>query len=346
MSPRRFRVTFGNARVDPRRRHLCRRALYTPTCADRWGIRLRPTHRAQTSDRPASPSRGNRAAQQTLPTRFESRCWRSTTHGYTNPAMAIAKLLGFDLCPPPAGFWPERKLYLPRGFQRSRWLGSGHRPAACPLAAIERGWDELLRLAASIRSGNGSPPRWHCSAFGVGPPRGIHCTELRSTWGRTAAKPCFLCDYIAIEDFRREIHTLLNRGRVGNTSLQRAVLLGQGGARKRGRRREEMKAISGSPRAAKRTSCWPGNTARIARGDREAQARTGSPVEGRMAAPHRARRTSRTSNFRGTMRFGVEKFSAALIQTRAGPGKLGRLPDEQTCRHPRKQQTRGSVGED
>ncbi|MFX4377465.1 Tn3 family transposase, partial [Acinetobacter baumannii] len=54
----------------------------------------------------------------------------------------------------------------------------------------------------------------------------------------------FLCDYIAIEDFRREIHTLLNRGESVH-QLQRAVYSGKV-APERGRRRDEMKAISGS----------------------------------------------------------------------------------------------------
>lgn len=54
----------------------------------------------------------------------------------------------------------------------------------------------------------------------------------------------FLCDYIALEDFRREIHTLLNRGESVH-QLQRAVYSGKV-APERGRRRDGKKAISGS----------------------------------------------------------------------------------------------------
>src|SRR3546814_11063923 len=36
------------------------------------------------------------------------------THGHTHFAMALAKLVGFDLCPRLAGL-STRKLYLPRG---------------------------------------------------------------------------------------------------------------------------------------------------------------------------------------------------------------------------------------
>jgi TnpA family transposase len=37
------------------------------------------------------------------------------THGFSYFAEALAKLVGFDLCPRPAGL-KDRKLYLPRGF--------------------------------------------------------------------------------------------------------------------------------------------------------------------------------------------------------------------------------------
>jgi TnpA family transposase len=54
----------------------------------------------------------------------------------------------------------------------------------------------------------------------------------------------FLCDYFAQPEFRREIHTLLNRGESVH-QLQRAVYYGRI-APERGRRTEEMVAISGA----------------------------------------------------------------------------------------------------
>jgi len=54
----------------------------------------------------------------------------------------------------------------------------------------------------------------------------------------------FLCDYFTKPDFRRELHTLLNRGESAH-QLQRAVYHGRI-AQQRGRRRDEMRAISGA----------------------------------------------------------------------------------------------------
>ena len=54
----------------------------------------------------------------------------------------------------------------------------------------------------------------------------------------------FLCDYLTNEDFRRAIQSILNRGESVH-ALQRAILTGRL-APERGRRKEEMWAISGS----------------------------------------------------------------------------------------------------
>ena len=123
----------------------------------------------------------------------------------------------------------------------------------------------------------------------------------------------FLCDYIAIEDFRREIHTLLNRGESVH-QLQRAVYSGKV-APERGRRRDEMKAISGS-HALLTNIVLAWNTARMHEVV-ERLKRDGIAVEDdwlrRMGPAHFSH-----INFRGTMRFGVEKFAAALIQRMPG----------------------------
>lgn len=54
----------------------------------------------------------------------------------------------------------------------------------------------------------------------------------------------FLCDYFSNTGFRRELHTLLNRGESVH-QLERAIYTGKV-APERGRRRDEMIAISGS----------------------------------------------------------------------------------------------------
>ena len=123
----------------------------------------------------------------------------------------------------------------------------------------------------------------------------------------------FLCDYIAIEDFRREIHTLLNRGESVH-QLQRAVYSGRV-APERGRRRDEMKAISGS-HALLTNIVLAWNTARMHEVV-ERLRRDKIEVEDdwlrRIGPAHFSH-----INFRGTMRFGVEKFAAALIQRSPG----------------------------
>jgi TnpA family transposase len=59
-----------------------------------------------------------------------------------------------------------------------------------------------------------------------------------------ALRTLFLSDYFSNAEFRRELHTLLNRGESVH-QLQRAIYTGRV-APERGRRRDEMVAISGS----------------------------------------------------------------------------------------------------
>jgi TnpA family transposase len=122
-------------------------------------------------------------------------------------------------------------------------------------------------------------------------------------------RTALLCDYIAIEDFRREIHTSLNRSESVH-QLQRAVHSGKV-APERGRRRDEMKAIFGS-HALLTNIVLAWNTSRMQEVV-ERLRRQGVKVEDdwlrRIGPAHFSH-----INFRGTMRFGVERFAAALIQ--------------------------------
>lgn len=93
------------------------------------------------------------------------------THGMTSVALAIAKLLGFDLCP--RQDLREHKLFVPRGWSVPESLERAvvHRVS---LKSIERGWDDLVRLVASIRAGKVSAV--HAIIGWALPPSAIHCT--------------------------------------------------------------------------------------------------------------------------------------------------------------------------
>jgi TnpA family transposase len=175
---------------------------------------------------------------------------------------------------------------------------------------IERGWGDLVRLAASIRAGK--VPAAHAihqlrSATIGDPPH--RAAEHLGCLLRTL----FLCDYLAIPDYRRETHTLLNRGESVH-QLQRAIHGGQV-APERGRRRQEMAAISGAHALlinivlAWNTSRMDGVVARFKR--------DGVGIEEdwlrRIGPAHFSH-----INFRGTFRFNVERYADVLVERAAG----------------------------
>jgi TnpA family transposase len=119
----------------------------------------------------------------------------------------------------------------------------------------------------------------------------------------------FLCDYFANPAFRREIHTLLNRGESVH-QLQRAIYYGKI-AHDRGRRTDEMKAISGS-HALLTNIVMAWNTSRMqAVVDRwRKQGQTVDEAWLRRAGPVGFGHI----NFRGTFSFGVGRYADALVQ--------------------------------
>jgi TnpA family transposase len=236
------------------------------------------------------------------------------THGYTHVGMAIAKFLGFDLCPRLASL-AERKLYIPRNLHDVPDALESVVARDVSMKAIETGFDDILRAAASIGSGRVSAvtllQRLGSAAGGDALYRAAdHLGKLLRT--------IFLCDYFAQPEFRREIHTLLNRGESVH-QLQRAIYYGRI-APERGRRTEEMVAISGAHALlANAVLAW--NTTRM--DHTVQQLRRGKVcIEDdwlrRMGPAHFSH-----INFRGTLQFPLQRYRDALISE--GAERISRI---------------------
>src|SRR5215469_3491224 len=142
--------------------------------------------------------------------------------------MALAKLVGFDLCPRLARL-KTRKLYLTRGMAAPAAL----QPIVAETVsrrAISRAWDSLLRLASSVREG-WCPATEALERFGAAA-RGDPVHTAGEALGKLL-RTVYVCDYLGNPTFRREILDLLNQGEAVH-SLQRAIQQGPIGA-KRGR---------------------------------------------------------------------------------------------------------------
>ncbi|WP_175795890.1 Tn3 family transposase [Burkholderia anthina] len=226
------------------------------------------------------------------------------THGYTSVGMAVSKLLGFDLCPGLRNL-VERKLYLPRGFTVPKGLAAVV-ALDISLRAVRDGWDELLRLVASIHSGRVSAvvalQRFGSAAQGDPVHRGAdQLGKLLRT--------LFLCDYFSNVAFRRELQMLLNRGESVH-QLQRAIYTGKV-APERGRRRDEMLAISGAlTLLTNLVIAW--NTQRM-QATVDDWRRKGRQVDDewlrRMGPAHFAH-----VNFRGILTFPIERYGEVLLE--------------------------------
>lgn len=229
------------------------------------------------------------------------------THGYTNAALTVGKLLGFDLC-----VWlrdlAERKLYLPAGVALPE--GLERLPTGrVSLRKIREGWDPLLRLVASIRRGLLSPKEAleRLGRAAAGDPM----RDAADALGKLL-RTIFLCDFLTQPAFRRELRTLLNRGESVH-QLQRAIYHGRLG-HQRGRRREELVAVSGA-HALLTNAVIAWNTMKMQEVvDRWKAAR--QPVEDtwirRMGPVHFGH-----INFRGTIAFPVSEHAEALLERAA-----------------------------
>jgi TnpA family transposase len=228
------------------------------------------------------------------------------THGYTHLGMAVSKLVGFDLCPRLKNL-RERRLYVPREMAVPEEIVPIV-DRSLSLEAVEAGWDQFVRLVASIEGGWTSAPLvlGRLGAAARGDP--LHKTG--EALGKLL-RSLFLCDYFTITLFRRELLRLLNHGELVHT-LQRAIHAGSLAAA-RGRRQEELAAVSGAlTLLANLTMAWTTHHLQqvVDQGGRE-----GHPVSGELLR-HVTPVHSAAINFRGTFHFPLDRYAKRLIPER------------------------------
>lgn len=160
------------------------------------------------------------------------------THGYTNFAIALAKLLRLDLFPRIRDL-DERKLVVPHGTAVPEIL----KPVTSfiSLKHFINHYDDFMRVAGSVKDGT-LTAILACQKYGSDA-LGDKVRAAGNQFGQVL-RTLFLCDYYTIPSFRRELHRVLNRGEAVHV-LQRAIYSGRMPHQK-GRTEESLEAISGS----------------------------------------------------------------------------------------------------
>lgn len=223
--------------------------------------------------------------------------------------MALARLLGFDLCPRLKEL-KQRHLYVPCGTAVAAEIAPVV-VASVDTALIEAHWDTLVHLAASVISGQASAVA-ALARFGSAA-RGDPIYAAGVQLGRLL-RTVFLADYFVNAAFRRELLRVLNRGEAVN-ALKRAIYAGRVSLAQ-GKRVDEMRAVADAlSLLANIVMAW--NTAQMqAVLDRWAHRRQIVPPEliGRIA-PTRLERI----NLRGVFRFPVERYADRLLPSKTAP---------------------------
>jgi TnpA family transposase len=231
------------------------------------------------------------------------------THGYSDFALGIAKLLGFDLCPRLSSL-RNRHLHVPRNIDVSDLIEPMVRRDVS-LNALNQYWDDLLRTAATIEQGWRSATdvleRFGSAARAEGTFRAGHALgQLLRT--------IYLCDYFTIPSFRQRIFNVLERGEAVH-ALQRQIYTGPQNT-KRGRRIDELSVISGAiTLLTNAVMAW--NTWQL---DMAVQ-QLALPLAKNKATVNVLRHIGPVAykhiNFRGTYAFHVEKHESKLIKVAA-----------------------------
>jgi len=291
-----------NARVDPKRRTFGI-GTYT-TILDQWGIPYdQPLPLLQ---RQAGAAIEGVVRQRITPiTRLAV-----DTHGHTHMAQALAKLLGFDLCPRMHDM-RDQWLHVPQGWPETPGLESILKRDV-NLEDIHTEYDNLLRIAASIDEGYSSATYLLERLGSAARESRLHRagTQLGQLW-----LAVYLCDYTAQPAFRRTINRLLVRGESVH-QLQRAIHYGPIRA-DRGRRREELSLISGAltllTNAVITYNTWKLNQVM------EERRRVGRSLPSDEILAHIAPIAFGHINFRGIYRFPMEHYVQRLVPSMPAP---------------------------
>ncbi len=226
------------------------------------------------------------------------------THGYTDFAMGLARVLGFDLCPRLAHL-RDRRLHVPRNYDVPLQF-SAITDCDVKLQAIADVWDELVRIAASIRSGKCTAidalTRFGSSARGQAVyDGGVHIGRLFRT--------IFLIDYFTNVAFRSELQHVLNRGEAVH-NVQRAIHVGKIPV-ELARRPESLSAVSSALTLLSNIlMAW--NTTHMQQTLEGLEATRGQPLDA-----EQLRRIAPTYlegiNLRGTFNFPVARYAWRIL---------------------------------
>jgi len=293
------------ARLDPRR-NTPSIGIYSHV-KDRWGI-----FHAQPfvlNERQAGVAIEGVIRQEKL----ETSQLAVDTHGYTDFAMSHARLLGFDLCPRLKEL-KQRHLFVPRGTKVPAEIAAVCE-ANVDVALIEKHWDSLVHLAASVMSGHASAVA-ALARFGSAA-QGDPIYEAGVQLGRLL-RTAFLADYFVKDAFRNELRLVLNRGEAVN-ALKRAIYTGRISPAQ-AKRVDEMQAVADAlSLMANIVMAW--NTSQMqAVLDRWSNRRQVIPPEliGKIA-PTRLE----SINLRGVFRFPVDRYADQILPSRPNASITG-----------------------
>ena len=302
------RVTAQPEPVPSRRRRRTYAAgLYTHV-RDRWGLSYdQPIvlNERQAGVAVEGVDRHNRAED-----RIRISLLAVDTHGVTNVAMTSAKLLGFDLCPRLRDL-RERKLFVPMGWPVPETLKGVRAPGF--------GQGDRAR-AGRLGAPGGLDSRGQVVSGTCHPPPGFGCSR-RSAALRCGTPPAPAAHPVSVRLpghpglSARDSHAA-QPGRFAPPAAARySSIHGGQVAPERGRRRQEMAAISGA-HALLTNIVLAWNTSRMD-GVVPRLHRDGLGIEvdwlRRIGPAHFSH-----INFRGTFRFNVERYADVLVERAAG----------------------------